>query len=291
MKTLFTTTAMVLALGLAPAAFAQTATTDTTATDTTATATTGFLAMRSMSQMLATDLIGHDVYARRMPLDITTSTVPMATMTPAELDAMDNVGQINDLILSNDGAVAAVVIGIGGFLGAGEQDVAVMMNEVSFAANADDPADVYIVLNTSGEMLKASPKFDRAGMMTNADAAATTTGAASDRALLTAPVMTRDGYNAAKVTDVSIDLLIGKTVYGVDDTNVGTVSDVTVGTDGAVQDVIIDFGGFLGMGSTQVALGFDELTILTDANNVDIRVYVDATKDQIKAMPVYTAVN
>jgi len=291
MKRLFTTTAMVLALGFVPAAFAQ-----TTTTDTTATGTTGFLAMRSMNQMLATDLIGHDVYARRMPLDMTTDTMatetmPVATMTADALDAMDNVGQINDLILSNDGAVAAVVIGIGGFLGAGEQDVAVMMNEVSFAANPDDPADMYIVLNTSGDMLKASPKFDRTGMMTSADPAAMTTDAASDRALLTAPAMTRDGYNAVKVTDVSIDLLIGKTVYGVDDSNVGTVSDVTVGTDGAVQNVIIDFGGFLGMGSTQVALGFDELTILTDANNADIRVYVDATKDQIKAMPVYTSVN
>ena len=277
MKSLLITTAMVMALGLPAAAWAQ--------TDTT----TGFLANRSMNQILATDLIGHDVYARRTPMDMTAGAV--TTMAAADLDMMDNVGQINDLILSNDGTVAAIVIGVGGFLGVGEQDVAVTMNEVSFAANADTAEDMYIVVNTSGEMLKTSPKFDRKTMTATTPADATTIAAAPDRALLTAPAMTRDGYNTAKVTDLSIDLLIGKKVYGPDDSGVGTVSDVTVDTAGAVQNVVIDFGGFLGMGTTQVALGFDELTILTDAKNEDIRVYVDATKDQIMAMPVYTASN
>lgn len=51
--------------------------------------------------------------------------------------------------------------------------------------------------------------------------------------------------------------------------------------------MIIDFGGLFGMGTTKVALNFDKLTILTNAGNADIRVYVDATKDQIKARPVY----
>lgn len=284
-KSIFTTTAIVLAMGLPVSGFAQTAAT-TTAAD--ASATTGFLANRSMHQMLATDLIGHDVYARRTPMDMTAGGA-MVSMNAAELDKMDNVGQINDLVLSDDGSVAAVVIGVGGFLGVGEQDVAVTMNEVSFAANADKPEDMYIIVNTSGDMLKTSPHFDRKGMATAAtDAKA---GTATDRTVLTAPAMKRDGYNIVKVTDLSIDMLIGKTVYGTDDKSVGTVSDVTVDTAGAVQKVVIDFGGFLGMGTSKVALTFDELTILTNANNADIRVYVDATKDQIKAMPVYTASN
>ena len=126
---------------------------------------------------------------------------------------------------------------------------------------------------------------------TTADGTTAMTEGTTERTMLKAPTMQRDGYNAVKVTDVSIDTLIGKTVYGIDDSNVGTVSDVTVDTEGAVQNVVIDFGGFLGLGSSQVALAFDELTILTDANNSDIRVYVDATKDQIKAMPVYQASN
>jgi hypothetical protein len=37
----------------------------------------------------------------------------------------ENIGTINDIILSSDGSVEAVVIGVGGFLGIGEKDVAV----------------------------------------------------------------------------------------------------------------------------------------------------------------------
>lgn len=303
MKSLFTTTAMVLALGFPATGFAQTATTNDTAATTQTTDMNGFLAARAMNQMLATTLIGHDVYARRTPMDMTTAAPAptdgtMTAMTTAELDGMDNVGQINDLLLSGDGTVAALIIGVGGFLGVGEQDVAVTMDQVSFAANPEQPQDMYIIVNTSGDMLKTSPKFDRMGNATAAAAtnADTTTAATADttaatpaeRAMLSAPSVKRDGYNTAKVTDLSIDQLIGKSVYGVDDASVGTVSDVTVDQGGAVQNVVIDFGGFLGMGKTQVALGFDELTILTTADNADIRVYVDATKDQIKAMPVYT---
>ena len=283
MKMLFTTTAIVLALGLPATLLAQTA--DIASTD--------FLSERAMNQMLATDLIGHDVYARRTPVDMSaadntaTPGVAMATMSATDLDTMDNIGTINDLVLSNDGAVVALVIGVGGFLGVGEQDVAVNMNEVSFATNADKAEDMYIMVNTSGEMLKTSPPFNRAGTM-NADASE---GGMVDRAVLTAPSMTRDGYGNVNASDVSIEMLIGKTVYGMDDTDVGKVDDVTVDSFGVVQNVIIDFGGFLGMGATQVALGFEELTILTNAENADIRIYVDATQDQIKAMPVYTASN
>ncbi|MGV8988988.1 MAG: PRC-barrel domain-containing protein [Cypionkella sp.] len=328
MKKLITTTAMVLALGLPVTLFAPTvASADTAVTATTA--TTGFLATRGMNQMLATNLIGHDVYARRTPMEMPAADAKpmtgaaMATLTAADVEGMDKVGQINDLVLSNDGTVAAVVVGVGGFLGVGERDVAVTMNEVSFAANADKPTEMYIVVNTSGDMLKTSPAFDRSAMV-NGDAAAmppaatdqtaattppaatdqtaavtppaatdqtAATGNLSDRAMLKAPAMERDGYNIVKVSDVSVDTLIGKTVYGTDDKSVGEVDDVTVDGSGAVQNVIIDFGGFLGMGTTKVALKFDELTILTNADNVDIRVYVAATKDQIKAMPVYVPAN
>jgi hypothetical protein len=37
-----------------------------------------------------------------------------------------------------------------------------------------------------------------------------------------------------------------------------------------------------------VALSFDELTILTDPGYGDVRVYVDATTEQVQSMPIYT---
>jgi sporulation protein YlmC with PRC-barrel domain len=109
--------------------------------------------------------------------------------------------------------------------------------------------------------------------------------------MLTAPAMQREGYAQVAAADISIETLIGKSVYGADDSDVGTVDDVIVDDSGAIREVIIDFGGFLGMGATQVALTFEELSILTNVENTDIRVYVDATKEQVEAMPVYTPAN
>lgn len=288
MKHILTTTAVVLALGLPVSGLAQTA--DPAAT------TQGFLAARGLHDRLATDLIGQDVYARRAPLDgagATTAVDGQLMLVAADLDAMDNVGKINDLVLSSDGKLAAIVVGIGGFLGVGEQDVAVTLDQVRFATRSDEDHAMVVVIGTTADMLKASPKFDRLAALASAEGTMTDAGAArpADRMLLTAPAMERDGYRRALATDVSVDALIGKAVYGINDREVGTVSDVIVDDAGAVRDVVIDFGGFLGIGTSKVALGFDELTLLARDGNADIRVYVDATKEQIQALPPYTATN
>ena len=49
--------------------------------------------------------------------------------------------------------------------------------------------------------------------------------------------------------------------------------------------------GFLGIGSSQASLNFDELTILTTDGFDDVRIYVDATRDQIQNLPQYEASN
>jgi sporulation protein YlmC with PRC-barrel domain len=48
-------------------------------------------------------------------------------------EANENVGSINDLITDKSGAVKAVVIGVGGFLGMGEHLVAVSFDKVKFS--------------------------------------------------------------------------------------------------------------------------------------------------------------
>src|ERR1043165_4111550 len=47
-------------------------------------------------------------------------------------EANEKLGDINELILDKDGKVNAVVIGIGGFLGMGEHDIAVSMDKLKF---------------------------------------------------------------------------------------------------------------------------------------------------------------
>ena len=47
-------------------------------------------------------------------------------------EANEKLGDINELILDKSGKVNAVVIGVGGFLGMGEHDIAVSMDKLKF---------------------------------------------------------------------------------------------------------------------------------------------------------------
>ena len=76
-------------------------------------------------------------------------------------DTKDNkIGDVNDLLVDNDGKVGAVIIGVGGFLGAGEKNVAVPFNALKLT---DKGGKRYLVMDTTKEALeKASGyTFDR----------------------------------------------------------------------------------------------------------------------------------
>ncbi len=303
MKTLLSTTALVLAIGFPTLGFAQTTAETATQTDTAQTETPGFLSVRGSSDLFASELIGHDVFARRVPTETAATgdaasmnsdaSAGMGTIARADLDAMDNIGQINEIILSSDGQIRALVIGVGGFLAMGEQDVAVTMDQVTFVTDNDDQSQFYIIADTGADLLKTSPAFDRTAarpddMHTDMDAG--TMDAGTDRTALAAPEMMRDGYNQVEVTEVTTEMLMGRSVFSVNDNEVGTVTDMIIDDAGSITNVIIDFGGFLGMGVSHASLDFDELTILSTDGYDDVRLYVDATKEQIEALPQYEAV-
>ena len=56
----------------------------------------------------------------------------------------ESIGDVNDVVMERDGKVAAVIIGVGGFLGIGEKDVAVPFSQIELtsraAASATAPA-------------------------------------------------------------------------------------------------------------------------------------------------------
>lgn len=49
-----------------------------------------------------------------------------------------SIGDINDVLMSKDGSVNAVIIGVGGFLGIGEKDVAINMNALQLGPGATE---------------------------------------------------------------------------------------------------------------------------------------------------------
>ena len=86
--------------------------------------------------------------------------------------------------------------------------------------------------------------------------------------------LTSDELTATNLTDA--------VVYGADDAKIGTVSHVH-GFGAAVQ-VIVDVGGFLGLGAKPVALTTDQLTFMR-AEDGSVHAKTSWTKDQVTALP------
>jgi ribosomal 30S subunit maturation factor RimM len=78
--------------------------------------------------------------------------------------ANENIGDINDVIINEQGQVQAAVIGVGGFLGIGEKNVAVEWDSFTVTPQADNDADkVKVQLNATKETLEAAPAYARLG--------------------------------------------------------------------------------------------------------------------------------
>jgi sporulation protein YlmC with PRC-barrel domain len=224
-------------------------------------------------------------------------------------DAQDEaVGDINDLIVGDDGTIEAVVIGVGGFLGVGEKNVAVSYDSLHWTDEGD--GDRFAVFEASREDLQNAPEFtpeemamapeepmdenDQTAMapeepMDESDQTAMAPEEPVDESDQTAMAPTDESDSAmldVRAGSVSADELLGATVYAVDDNNVGEVGDVRLTSDGEVDAVIVDVGGFLGMGEKPVAIAFESLAFKKDDGGT-LYVYTDFTRDQLDAAPAY----
>src|SRR3954451_5254631 len=108
--------------------------------------------------------------------------------------------------------------------------------------------------------------------------AGTTTSTARAPAAGTAAVAPAAG-TSPMVADT--EKLIGKNVYGADGNKVGDLENLLIGPDSHVRAAIVEFGGFLGLGTNKVAVPWDQLQIAGD------RVVTNMTKDQVRAMPLW----
>ncbi|HEX2117522.1 MAG TPA: PRC-barrel domain-containing protein, partial [Alphaproteobacteria bacterium] len=73
-------------------------------------------------------------------------------------NANETVGEINDLLVDENGMVQAAVIGVGGFLGIGEKDVAVPFKELKVTRQNDGDIDK-VLANFNKDQLKQAPEF------------------------------------------------------------------------------------------------------------------------------------
>ena len=67
---------------------------------------------------------------------------------------------------------------------------------------------------------------------------------------------------------------------------IASVNDFVLSDDGKIDAIIVDFGGFLGIGTKQVAVAFEGANVMADDNNNRYLV-VNTSKEQLEAQPAY----
>lgn len=235
---------------MATTAYAQTATPQSPFVDSSAEN------VASAQTVRASNLIGKAVY-------VTESDV---TATEIDTDAIEweRVGEVNDLVMSPDGEVNAVLLDIGGFLGMGERSVALSMDQLHLVSGMNDGGEYYVVFNGTAASLENAPEYDASAIGTWAedsqadnaaadttatgamatDTAATDTEKAADPAMTnsdtaaTAPAMT-DTDNAAS-DDMAADKTMDTDNAMADETNVYTANRPEVNVDGWSQVELAD---------------------------------------------------
>ncbi|WP_181706219.1 PRC-barrel domain-containing protein [Chthonobacter rhizosphaerae] len=96
-----------------------------------------FVEMQQEGQWLASNLMGADIRGQND----------------------EEIGDVKDVVLGQDGTPSAVVIGVGGFLGIGEKNVAVPFERLTVNREEGESDDVQIVLQTTKEELEQAPAF------------------------------------------------------------------------------------------------------------------------------------
>ncbi|MGY6646940.1 MAG: PRC-barrel domain-containing protein [Salinarimonas sp.] len=282
------------------------------------------------ADILASEIMDARVFARSangtMRDSAGTTDMRAAHMVDAEeRQNLEEIGDVRDVLIDNEGTIRGVIVGIGGFLGIGEREVALGLDQLTFARDADDPDSVMILAQVDAQMLEEAPEFDREAFENRMAGSDSMMGEERDtadaemteqqmaerdrdrdetmaesrpahdageeqwrqgREMFTAPDFQREGYSRAEATSFSVDQLLSANVYDVNDNNVGNVQDVMAGSNDELEYVVIDVGGFLGLGAHTVAIGLDEVTILHDGND-SLRLYVDVNEDALRNMPEY----
>ena len=80
-------------------------------------------------------------------------------------DTKENkIGEVDDVLLDSSGKVSGLVLGVGGFLGAGEKDVIVPFTALK---KVSKDSKTWLSIDESKDSLKAAPGFsyDRSSMM------------------------------------------------------------------------------------------------------------------------------
>lgn len=209
------------------------------------------------ADMLVTQMLGSQVFA-------------------SSEDNASAIGTITDLVVTPGLGLQAAVIDIADFPGVENKRVAVDFNQLEWAARPDGTR--HWVLVTTPETLQTAPAFSMTATPPETEPAEVTS---TPRAEFSEPA------SVAKDEIAPRDLQ-GMGVYGLDDQLIGTISDVLTFPDGSIDAVVVDVGGFLGLGAKPVAVGYDDPLFTTDVFG-NRYLFLNTTRGELEAQPPYDA--
>jgi sporulation protein YlmC with PRC-barrel domain len=191
----------------------------------------------------------------------TTETEATADATAVEPAAEDPAVAEGDAAMTNETETTADTAAVDG--------TATTETETTADATAVDPA---ATTETTADATAVDP------------AATTETEVAADTAPAREPTV-REGYGPVESAALTSEMLTGADVYDDTDASIGEVSDLILTEDGQITHVVVDVGGFLGIGERRVALDLSQIDILTAEGGTDVRVYVPMAKEELEALP------
>lgn len=227
---------------------------------------------------------------------ILASTLIGQTIYNGTDEEAQSIGDVNDVVLGSNGQAEAVVVGVGGFLGMGEKDVAIDFERLGWT---ERDGEKWLTMAATQDELENAPAFDRNVLVGDArqshDTMASGERNPADGTMAPGSAALRDvtgadDHNTQVVADASMasaDEMIGTTVYGAREENLGEVSDVIVSAEGDVEAYIIDVGGFLGIGEKPVALKASTLDLKKDDSGT-LHIYTTFTQEQLESFPEYS---
>ena len=206
----------------------------------------------------------------------------------------ETIGEIKSVYIGPDGKVDSLIVGVGGILGLGEREVRLAWSDLRVSDNGEK-----VVLNIPKDELKAKPEykysnaawrgqiFSDKGPWTAADPNRVARDrAASERTSAdrnTASVTSTGDFNAKG--EISGNAFIGTNVRNQNNEIVGKVEDVYIDDRGAIKTVVVSVGGFLGVGTKDVAVNWSDIGRSRDGKSLVL--ITNWTKDSLKAMPEY----
>jgi sporulation protein YlmC with PRC-barrel domain len=199
------------------------------------------------------------------------------------------VGEIESVIVDTKGKVTSVVLDVSGWLES-EKRISVPWTDLK----ADAEGNIHSSLTKESAQAAAGYKYkddvnrgkvlNESGQVYAADGQQepTASGMNANNNDNTSPALNADGsFNASKV--------VGLSVINNANESIGKVSEVLLDKSGKVSGVVVDVGGFLGIGAHPVKLAWNQIKLANQDGSLQAVVNMD--KDALKQMPEYKASN